>query len=125
MKKPTWNALITIIALSVALTAGCGQNYPPSVKQCRAIAAENMQLQKELERSKARFENLKERYDQELEKQQTLLDECRGQREQWKAKSRQNVRDQAESLVDPLMKEIARLRDENARLRTQIEEREK
>ena len=117
--------MVISIGFGVLLTAGCGQNEPPSVKQCRAIAAENMQLQKELERSKARFENLKEQYDKELEKQQTLLDECRLQRDQWKAKSRQNVRDQAESLVDPLMKEITRLREENARLRAQLEELKK
>jgi septal ring factor EnvC (AmiA/AmiB activator) len=125
MKKLAWKSLAISIGFGVLLTAGCGQNDPPSVKQCRAIAAENMQLQKELERSKARFENLKEQYDKELEKQQTLLDECRSQRDQWKAKSRQNVRDQAESLVDPLMKEITRLREENRKLAAQLQELKK
>jgi septal ring factor EnvC (AmiA/AmiB activator) len=125
MKKLAWKSLAISIGFGVLLTAGCGQNDPPSVKQCRAIAAENMQLQKELERSKARFENLKEQYDKELEKQQTLLDECRSQRDQWKAKSRQNVRDQAESLVDPLMKEITKLREENRKLAAQLQELKK
>ena len=125
MKKPAWRSLVISIGFGVLLTAGCGQNEPPSVRQCRAIAAENIQLQRELDSSKARFENLKEQYDKELEKQQELIDECRSQRDQWKVKSRQNVRGQAESLVDPLMKEITRLREENARLRAQSEELEK
>ncbi|MHC4582242.1 MAG: hypothetical protein ACYS14_12370 [Planctomycetota bacterium] len=125
MKKPARMVLVVMTASSAALTAGCGQHAPPSVKQSRAIAAENMQLKKELERSKSRLENLKGQYDKELEKQQKLLEECRGQRDQWKAKSRQNVRDQAESLIDPLMKEITRLGEENARLRAQSEELEK
>jgi len=117
--------LVISIGFGVLLTAGCGQNEPPSVRQCRAIAAENIQLQRELDSSKARFENLKEQYDKELEKQQELLDECKGERDQWKAKSRQNVRDQAESLVDPLMREITRLREENRKLAAQLQELKK
>jgi len=117
-----WKSLVISIGFGVLLIAGCGQKEAPSVKQSRAIAAENMELQKQLDRSHARIENLKEQYDEELEKRQKLLEECQQEKDQWKAKSRQSVRDQAESLVDPLMKEITRLRDENARLEAQIEE---
>ena len=84
-----------------------------------------MQLQKELDSSKARFENLKEQYDKELEKRQKLLEKCQQERDEWKAKSKLNIREQAKSLVDPLMEEIARLREENKKLAAQLQELKK
>ena len=113
-----------VIAIGVVLTpiAGCGEKEAPSVKQSRAIAAENMELQKELDRSNARLENLKKQYDKELEKQRKQLEKCEQERDEWKAKSQRNVREQAQSLVDPLMEEIARLRDANRKLTAQLEE---
>ena len=125
MKKPAWKSLVISIGLGVLLIAGCGQKEAPSVKQSRAIAAENMELHKQLDRSHARIENLKEQYDQELEKQQKLLEKCQQERDQWKAKSQRNVREQATKIVDPLMQEITRLREENKKLNAQIEEPQK
>jgi len=121
MKKPTWKSLVISIGFGVVLIAGCGEKEAPSVKQSRAIAAENMELQKQLDRSNARIENLKEQYDEELEKQQKLLEKCQQERDQWKAKSRQSVRDQVKSVLDPVMADYTRLREENARLKTQLE----
>lgn len=125
MKRPAWKSLISSIGFAVVLAAGCGEKEAPNVKQSRVLAAENMQLQKELDRSNQRFENLKEQYDKELEKQNKLLEECKRERDQWKTKARQNVRDQAASLVDPLMEEITRLREENKKLTEQLEELKK
>jgi len=125
MKKPAWKSLVVSIGFGVVLIAGCGQKEAPSVKQSRAIAAENMELQKQLDRSNARNENLKEQYDEELEKRQKLLEECQRERDQWKAKSRQSVRDQVKSVLDSVMADNTRLREENARLEAQIEEDQK
>ncbi len=121
MKKPAWKSLIISIGLGAVLIAGCGQKEAPSVKQSRAIAAENMELQKQLDRSQARIENFKEQYDEELEKQQRLLEKCQQERDQWKAKSRQSVRDQVKSVLDSVMADNTRLREENAILKAQIE----
>lgn len=113
--------MIISIGLGAVLIAGCGQKEAPSVKQSRAIAAENMELQKQLDRSQARIENFKEQYDEELEKQQRLLEKCQQERDQWKAKSRQSVRDQVKSVLDSVMADNTRLREENAILKAQIE----
>ena len=113
------------MGLVLVLIAGCGEKEPPSVRQSRAIAAENMELQKEVDRSEARFENLKRQYDKELEKQHDLLDKCKEERDQWKTKSQQNVRDQVEGVLDSVMADNARLREENAKLKTQIAELQK
>jgi hypothetical protein len=116
---------ILLCACALFLIAGCGEKEPPSVKQSRAIAAENIELEKEVDRSNARFENLKKQYDKELEKQRDLFDKCKEERDQWKAKSQQNVRDQVEGVLDSVMADNARLREENAKLKTQIAELQK
>jgi hypothetical protein len=125
MKKPTWKALVITIGFVLVLIVGCGEKEPPSVRQSRAIAAENIELEKEVDRSNARFENLKKQYDKELEKQRDLLDKCKEERDQWKAKSQQNVRDQVEGVLDSVVADNARLREENAKLKTQIAELQK
>ncbi|TKJ39429.1 MAG: hypothetical protein CEE38_01440 [Planctomycetes bacterium B3_Pla] len=120
MKKPAWKALFITIGLGVLLIAGCGEKEPPSVKQSRVIAAENIELKKQLNRSNARIENLKEQYDKELDKKHKLLVKCKQERDQWKAKSQQNVRDQVKDVLDTVMAENTRLREENAILKSQI-----
>jgi len=125
MKKPAWKSLVISIGFGVVLIAGCGQKEAPSVKRSRAIAAENMELQKQLDRSNARIENLKEQYDEERKKQQKQLEECQQEREEWKAKSQRNVRDQVKSVLDPVMADYTRLREENAKLKVQIEKDQK
>ncbi|MEA3225811.1 MAG: hypothetical protein U9Q07_07650 [Planctomycetota bacterium] len=119
MKGQARKALVIAVGIAVALIVGCGEKEAPSVKQSRAIAAENMELQKELDRSNNRFENLKEQYDKELDKQQKLLEECRQERDQWKAKSQQNVRNQVKGVLDSVMADNTRLREENAKLKAQ------
>ncbi len=117
--------MVISIGFAVALVAGCGEKEAPSVRQSRAIAAENIQLQKDLERSNARIENIKKQYDKELERQQKLLEKCQKEREDFREKSRQNVRDQVESVFDTVMADNTRLRQENAMLKAQIEKDKK
>jgi dsDNA-specific endonuclease/ATPase MutS2 len=125
MKKSAWKPLVMLIGLGVVLIVGCGEKEAPSVKQSRAIAAENLRLEKDLERTKAQLKNLKEEYDKEHEKQRKQLEKYKKERDQWRVKSQRNVREQAKSLVDPLMEEITRLRDANRKLTAQLEESQK
>lgn len=125
MKEPAWKSLVVSIGFAVVLIAGCGEKEAPSVRQSRAIAAENIQLQKDLERSNARIENIKKQYDKELERQQKLLEKCQKEREDFREKSRQNVRDQVKGVFDTVMADNTRLREENAMLKAQIEKDKK
>ncbi len=120
MKRTARKVLVIAVGFAIASIAGCGEKEAPSVRQSRAIAAENMELQKQLDRSNARIENLKEQYDKELDKQQKLLEKCKQERDQWKAKSQQNVRDQVKDVLDTVMAENTRLREENTKLKAQI-----
>jgi hypothetical protein len=121
MKKSPWKALVISVGLVAVLTAGCGEKEAPSVKQSRAIAAENMELKRQLARSEAQIEEIKRQYDRELDKQRKLLEKCRQERDQYREKSRQNVRDQVKDVLDSVMAENARLREDNAALQAEIE----
>ena len=121
MKKTAWKLLVVSIGFAVVSIAGCGEKEAPSVRQRRAIAAENIELQKKLDRSSARTEEIKKQYDKELERQQKLLEKCQKEREDLREKSRQNVRDQVKGVFDTVMADNTRLREENAMLKAQIE----
>ena len=117
--------MIITNSVLIAFIAGCGEKEAPDFKQARAIAAENVELQKELNRQNARFANLKREYDKELEKQRDRLEKCKQERDEWKTKAQRNVREQVEDVLDSVMADNARLREENAKLRARLEELQK
>ena len=125
MKESARKALVMAIGVAVMLIAGCGEKEPPSVKKSRTIAAENIELRKQLDNRSKEIERLREQHDKGIKKQEELLAECQREIETWKKKSKQNIRRQAESVVDRLMEEIAKLRGENEKLKAQIEELQK
>ena len=119
------------------LIVGCGvHKEPPSVKMSRAVAAENIELRKELAQSSKEIEKLKKLHSGELKKQEKLLETCRqsigrltAEKEALKKKSRQNIRSQVKGVLDTVLEENKKLREstgrltaENARLKAQIEE---
>jgi len=103
------------------LIVGCGEQAPPGVKKSRLIAAENMRLTKELERRDKEIESIKELHNKEIKKQEKLLAKCLEEKESWKQKARQNVRNQVKGVVDAVMEQNAKLREENEKLKAQIE----
>jgi hypothetical protein len=122
-KLPILPLLLWICA--IMLTAGCGQPETPNVKKARAIAAENIELRKELNRRNNQLKTLKEQYGEELETQKKRLKTCLQEKEELKEKSRQNVRDQVKGVLDPVLEDNRKLREENTRLKAQIEELQK
>jgi len=123
MERPAWKAFIIVISIAVMLTGGCGgQNEPPSVKKSRAIAAENIELRKELDRRSREIEKLKGQHKEEIDEQKQLLAECLKEKDIWQNKSRQNIRSQVKGVLDTVLEENKKLRDENTRLKAQIEE---
>ena len=125
MNRPILKALVIIIIIAVMLTGGCGPQEPPSVKKGRTIAAENIELRKELDRRNKEIEMLKAQYSEKIDEQREQLQKCLREKEQLKEKSRQNVRDQVSSVLDTVMEENKKLREENARLKAQIEKPQK
>jgi len=126
MKRPAREAFVLVVIVAVMLIGGCGgQNEPPDVKKSRAIAAENIELKKQLTQSSKEIEKLKEQHGKEIDKQEKLLAECLKEKETWQNKSRQNIRSQVKGVLDTVLEENKKLRDENTRLKAQIEELQK
>ena len=123
MKKPAREAFVLVVIVAVMLIGGCGgQNDPPDVKKSKAIAAENIALKKQLAQSSKEIEKLKVQHGRELDEQKKLLQTCRQEKEVLKNKSQQNIRSQVKGVLDTVLEENKKLRDENTRLKAQIEE---
>ena len=121
MKGQTRKASVLAIGFIVILIAGCGQKEPPSVKQSRAIAAENIELRKQVERLNQEIERLKEQHEKEIKKQEKLLAQCEQDKDALKKKARQNIRSQVAPVLDTVINETAKLREENTKLKAQVE----
>ncbi len=126
MKKPASKAFVLVVIVAVMLIGGCGgQNEPPDIKKSKAIAAENIELKKQLAQSSKEIEKLKDQHVRELDEQKQLLQTCLQEKETWQNKSRQNIRSQVKGVLDTVLEENKKLRDENTRLKAQIEELQK
>jgi len=126
MKRPARKAFVLLVGVGVVLIAGCGgQQAPPSAKQSRVIAAENLELRKQLQQSNKEIEALKAQHSEEIKKQASSLAACQQEKETWKKKAQQNIRDQVKGVLDAVMEENTRLREENKELKAQSEELQK
>ena len=125
MKVSAKKTLVIVAGIAVIMIIGCGPQQPPNVKKARAIAAENIELRKELERRDNQIKTLKEQYGEELEAQKKRLKTCLQEKEELKEKSRQNIRDQVKGVLDPVLEDNRKLREENTRLKAQIEDLQK
>jgi TolA-binding protein len=115
-------ALVLLCSFALMLTGGCESQEPTSFKKSRTIAAENIELRKELDRRNKKIETLKAQYSKKIDEQREQLQKCLQGKEELREKSRQNVREQVSSVLDTVMEENRKLREENAQLKAQIEE---
>ena len=121
MKRAVRKIFVLAVCIIVMSIVGCGQQAPPGVKKSRLIAAENMRLTKELERRDKQIESIRELHNREIKKQEELLAKCVREKESWKQKARQNVKNQVKGVFDAVMEQNAKLREENKKLKAQIE----
>ena len=125
MEKALKKGFVLAVSVLVMSIAGCQEQELTGTKKSRLIAAENMQLKKELEQRSQEIERLKELHDRQMKEQEELLEECLQEKDAWKEKSRQNVRNQVKGVVDAIMEQNVKLRQENEKLKAQIEELKK
>ena len=121
MKRAARKIFVLAVCVVVMLIVGCGQQEPPGIKKSRLIAVENMQLKRELEQCNREIEKLIELHNREIKKQEELLAKCVREKDSWKQKARQNVRNQVKGVFDAVMEQNAKLLDENKKLKAQIE----
>ena len=120
MKRAARKIFVLAVCVVVMSIAGCGEQEPPSVKKSRLIAAENMRLKRELEQRDREIEKLIELHNREIKKQEELLAKCVQEKDSWKKKARQNVRNQVKGVFDAVMEQNAKLLEENKKLKAEI-----
>jgi len=121
MNKAAQTIFVLAVGVAVISIAGCGQPELPSDKMSRLISVENTRLKKELELRNREIERLKDLHNKESKKQDKLLAECMQEKESWKQKAQQNVRNQVKDVFDSVMEHNSKLREENEKLKAQIE----
>jgi DNA repair exonuclease SbcCD ATPase subunit len=109
---------ITIIMLS----AGCQEEELQSDKKNRVIAAENIQLKKEIKKRDEKIERLKKQHEKKLQQQEELLDKYAKQKEALEKQLQKGVKNQIDDVLTNLIEENAKLRDEINRLEAELEE---
>jgi len=122
MKEPIQKIFILVIGVAIALGAGCQEQGLPSGKKCRLIAAENVQLKKELEQCDKEIERLKKLHDEEIKQQEDLLTKCLQEKETWKQKAQQNIKEQVDSVLAAVVDENTKLREEIKNLKAELDE---
>ena len=106
--------ILTAIAVLVFMSiAGCDQQSAPN-KKSRLLAAENMQLKKDLQQR-----------DKELQEQKLLLEKCLADNKALKKKSIESMKDLLDKTFKKSGDEAKKLREENKNLKLQIEELKK
>jgi len=104
MKRRVQKAAILAVGVVIMLTAGCEKENP--------LAKENMQLKEQLEQR-----------DKEIEKQKELLVKCQQEKKDWAEQIQESIKGLTDSAIKD-MEEIGRLREENVKLKSQIEQLE-
>jgi len=103
--------------------AGCQQPQPeaPNQQQARLLAAQNVDLQKQLEQQRAEIKVLQEKYVRELRQRDQELIRCQVRIEGLQQDLKKGIEERVRSLTAPVLDENAKLRQEVVDLKAQIE----
>lgn len=121
MKIAVRKIIVLTVGIIIISSSGCGQPEPPSVKKNRLISVENMRLKKELELRNSQIERLTKQHNQQKKNQEKQLADCIKEKESWKKKAKQNLRNQVKGVFDAVMEQNAKLLEENKKLKAEIE----
>jgi len=101
--------VLTAAVIALATTIGCEKQNLSDIKRTRLIAAENIQLKKDLAQC-----------NKEIEEQKKLLEKCKGE----KKRTGKMMLDMATAKLQDI-KKIKTLEEENKNLKAQIEDLKK
>jgi TolA-binding protein len=117
MKKQIPKAFLLAIGVAIVTCAGCQEENLPTDKMSRAVAAENIQLKKELKQRDEKIEQLKKQYDKQMQQQNEQLAKCLKQKEALEKQLQKNVKDQVDDVLATVIDENAKLREEIKKLK--------
>ena len=113
---------IAAAVVAVMCFAGCQQpQQAPNQQQARLLAAQNADLQEQLERQRAEIKVLQEKHTKELRQRDQELIRCKVRIDALQQEVKKGVQERVKSITTPVLDENARLRQEVVELKAQIE----
>lgn len=109
-----------VVGLLLGFGPGCRQEATPEAKQARLIAAESMQLRKQLAARDEEMKQVEARHAREIEQRQKQLEACQKRIEALQKDLEAGIAARVEGVVAGVMDENARLRKEIESLRAEI-----
>jgi phage shock protein A len=123
MKRPVQGVIISVFAVLVAVGGGgCYQQQSQGIKRTKLIAAENMRLKKELTELEEEIKRLKRLHQEQLVEKQNRLNQCQKEKQAWQEKAQKNIQNQVTDVLDVVMGDIKKLRQENEKLKAMFEQ---
>jgi peptidoglycan hydrolase CwlO-like protein len=122
MKSKIFAVLAVLVTLAVAVFvfAGC-QQATPNEKQARLLAAQNRDLEQQLSARQAEIKALQQKQADELRRRDEELARCKARIDALQKDLDKNVAERVRSVTTAVMDENARLRQEIADLKAQLE----
>ena len=124
MRRPIHKALALLFLAALICSAGCQEAQTPSEKQSKLIAAQNIELEKQVAARDEKIGNLEVQYAARIGLEKKKLAACQKQTAACQEKLRDNMSKKMEEMLVPTLNEAAKLRSENKKLRAKIAELE-
>jgi chromosome segregation ATPase len=118
--RPKW-ILVAVAGLLVG--GGCQQMETPSVKRARLIAAQYLEVQKELADLEAKIEKLKAEYTQQIQEKEAQIAAYRRKVEALQVEVQQAISERVSQVTAAVLEDNAKLKKEVESLRVQLEQR--
>jgi len=122
MRTHVRKGIILVFVVAIAIAAGCQESQTPSEKKSRVIAAQNMELQKQLAQRDKQIDDLKAQYAARIGLEQKKLAECQKQTADCKKQLEQGMEEKVNEVLVASIEETAKIREENTALKAEIAE---
>jgi chromosome segregation ATPase len=125
MQKQLLKSVVAIVTLAgvLILAVGC-QEEKIDAKKTRLIAAENINLKREITHRDQEIQKLKQQHAKELEQQKKLLSDCKQRNENLEKELKKGLEERVTSVTSTIMDQNIKLREQLDNLRKQIEQLE-
>jgi hypothetical protein len=121
MRHKTPGILTALVAAMVFTGCQQPQQKAPNEQQARLLAAQNADLQKQLDARQAESKTLQEKNNQELRKRDQELIRCKVRIDSLQQELKKGIEERVKSVTAPVLDENAKLRQEVEQLKAQID----
>lgn len=125
MRRQTYQVFVFVFMAGLICSSGCQEAQTPSEKQSRLIAAQNIELEKQLAARDKEIGNLKAQYSARLGLEQKKLADCKKDTANCREELKRDRSEDMDQMLIPTLNQLAELRDENVQLKAKIKELEK